>query len=342
MAVKLNFLLSENGTCSQNFPLMEILSHKTRAPPPQKNKRTFDMSTAAGLKEFADGDAALFNGSLMMNLDSEEDFENEFRRLLTEGTSALFTSETSTGNIGSSCIESYTGSYHESRDFITTPVLSEDFYTSPSVDSNSTMKFEEDPLSTILNKQTAPKPAEVKKKRGRPSSLKFKNMQYFEEQSRIHSVKKNTSSTTTSTIIPSQLHMRDRRTDDDNYSPVWIRGRGVDREGLCPLCIPSVWLKIKQSAYWYHMNFYHGICAATGRPYKRPINYRFNYEERNCKRVVEGHCGTCLQWVQLASDFDGSTETRDIEEKINFTTWYKHAQKCHYRTKEFHIPSYFS
>jgi hypothetical protein len=300
------------------------------------------MSTAAGLKEFADGDAALFNGSLMMNLDSEEDFETEFRRLLTEGGVLL------TDTVASSSTESLTQSL--TQDFNTTSILSEDFYTSPSVDSigtsSSTMKFEEDPLSTILNKQKPPKTTEIKKKRGRPSNLKFKSMEYFEEQARMNSSfrpQKKENITSTELIMSSQLRMRDRRSEEDKYSPVWIRGRGVEREGLCPLCNPSVWLKIKQSAYWYHMNFYHGICAATGRPYKRPINYRFNYHEKSCKGVVvEGHCGTCLQWIHLATEFDGEESTESIEEHLQFTAWYKHAQKCHYRTKEFHIPSFFS
>ena len=298
------------------------------------------MSATAGLKEFADGDTALFNGSLMINLNSEEDFEAEFRRLLTEDG-----------------VLSTDGTFTE--DFNTTPALlqadsSDDFYASSSVDTmtttitsiSPTMKFEEDPLSAILNKQQPPKPMEIKKKRGRPSNLKFKSMEYFEEQSRLQSslkiLKPREDYKNSATVIPSQLHMRDRRSEDDKYSPVWIRGRGVDREGLCPLCNPSVWLKIKQSAYWYHMNFYHGISAATGRPYKHPINYRFSYDEKSCKRVVEGHCGTCLQWIHLAADFEGIESTESIEEHLHFTVWYKHAQKCHYRAKEFQIPSYFS
>ena len=250
------------------------------------------MSTAAGFKEFADADAALFDGSLLMNLNTEEDFETEFRRLLTSETRPYESYNTT---------EIYNNISSPAHEFvITTPVLSEDYYPSPSTESKSSkisMKFEEDPLSTILNKQNPPKPAEIKKKRGRPSNLKFKSMEYFEEQSRIQSDRKKDTNSSIS-ILPAQLHLRDRRSEDDKYSPIWIRGHGIDREGLCPLCSPPVWLKIKQSAYWYHMNFFHGICAATGQPYKRPISYRFAYEERNCKRVVEGHCGSCLHWIQ--------------------------------------------
>lgn len=250
------------------------------------------MSSTAGLKEFADGDAALFN---VLNLESQEDFETEFRRLLTE-------------NI-------------PNPDF--TP-----FSDSPTITEQ--VKFEEDPLSTILNntqqQATPPMSKTSKKKRGRPPNLKFKYN--FVNEPKIHK------QTPPQTQMIQQVQMRDRRSEDDKYSPVWIRGRGVDREGLCPLCQhPPVWLKIKQSAYWYHMNFYHGISAATGRPYKLPINYRLSEAKR-----VEGHCATCLKWIVLSTDFDGAS----IQEFDNFTSWYKHAQKCHYRTKEFQKPNYFN
>ena len=291
------------------------------------------MSTTAGLKEFADGDAALFNGSVLMELDSQEDFEAEFRRLLTEG-GVLSTD-------GLSLIDDFNNS---TTTLLQTDPISSDFYASPQdTPVSGLVKFEEDPLSTILNKQQTPKiPTETKKKRGRPSSLKFKNMEYFEEQSRQHqaNLKVLKPKDYPQTINYSQLHMRDRRSEDDKYSPVWIRGRGTEREGLCPLCQPPVWLKIKQSAYWYHMNFYHGISAATGRPYNRPISYRFGLDEKCCKRV-EGHCGNCLQWILLATDYDGDQSSESVEGRLQLTSWYKHAQKCHYRTKEFNIPNYF-
>ena len=41
-----------------------------------------------------------------------------------------------------------------------------------------------------------------------------------------------------------------RRFLGDLYTPSWIRGRGNSREGLCSLCNPPVWFRMKQSAYW--------------------------------------------------------------------------------------------
>lgn len=65
-------------------------------------------------------------------------------------------------------------------------------------------------------------------------------------------------------FIPSSLHltaaikegageamMQAKRFDGDLYTPIWTRGRGNDREGLCMLCEPPRWFKMKQSAYWY-------------------------------------------------------------------------------------------
>jgi Domain of unknown function (DUF4451) len=39
----------------------------------------------------------------------------------------------------------------------------------------------------------------------------------------------------------------------DLYIPFWTRGMGKAKEGLCRLCPPETWLKIKISAYWYHV-----------------------------------------------------------------------------------------
>jgi hypothetical protein len=46
------------------------------------------------------------------------------------------------------------------------------------------------------------------------------------------------------------------REPDDLYSPHWLRGIGIKKEGLCPLCDPvdsstnGVWLKTKTSRFW--------------------------------------------------------------------------------------------
>ena len=71
-------------------------------------------------------------------------------------------------------------------------------------------------------------------------------------------------------LIPSRPIKR--HSPQDLYSPTVVRGGGYLKEGLCPLCSTPTWFKIKQSAYWYHMNFTHGISAMTGLPYEMPSN----------------------------------------------------------------------
>jgi hypothetical protein len=301
-------------------------------------------SLATGLKEFGDGDAALFSGNMLMeHLDSQEDFDSEFRRLLTE-------------EINTS--DQYVETKHTFNSELVSPVshnvsLSSsysigDFYTSPPDEvkvGDDLLRFEEDPLSSHLNATELQKThsGEKKKRRGRPTVLKFKASEYktkppANQFNRFH----QRNNCTTKPAGSATIHLRDRRSEHDRYTPVWIRGRGVEREGLCPLCEPQVWFKIKQSAYWYHMNFFHGISAATGRPYKLPISYRLSPSSRNGFRNVEGHCGSCLHWILIASDWSdgGSTNdaTMDIESSIPMQSWYKHAQKCHHRVREIQIP----
>ncbi len=284
-------------------------------------------ANSAGLKEFGDGDAALFNGNGVLELglqqhqhhqeqiESQEDFEEELHRLLTD------TINTNNLEMSNETILYDTFTFD---DTLTNSNILTPQYTQTQV------KFEEDPLSTVLNyEQQQSVKAEAPRKRGRPPLIKFKTV----------TVHKPTSLAVGQQGEQCHLQLRDRRSDTDFYSPVWIRGRGVEREGLCPLCEPAVWLKIKQSAYWYHMNFFHGISAATNRPYKRPISYRYSSELTSFK--VDGHCGNCLQWIQLVTDYTGDRTTESVERTICFTTWFKHAQKCHYRTREFQIPKDF-
>lgn len=286
-------------------------------------------SKTSGIKEFGDGNVALFNvtgggqDSKCDEIEEQEDFEAEFFRILTD--------EINTNNL-------------ELPPPSDTILLEDTFkFESNSIDVltpksvSNEVKFEEDPLSTVLNKEhqnTVKK--DTPRKRGRPAIIKFKTVTPLNNNNHILTVKHQ------NPLDREHCHlqMRDRRSDSDFYSPVWIRGRGVEREGLCPLCEPVVWLKIKQSAYWYHMNFFHGISAATGKPYKRPISYRYT-PEFDSSFKVDGHCGNCLQWISLVTDYNGDKTTESVERSVCFTSWYKHAQKCHYRTKEFHIPDNF-
>jgi hypothetical protein len=124
--------------------------------------------------------------------------------------------------------------------------------------------------------------------------------------------------------------VRQTRSPDDVYTPRIVRGSGLAREGLCQICKPGVWLKIKQSAYWYHMNFIHGICANTGRPYNPPVETR----EKRCRTVMgleveqfEVRCGQCEKWIVLQKiPVLEKSEPANIEE-CN-PQWWRHAQKC--------------
>lgn len=143
-------------------------------------------------------------------------------------------------------------------------------------------------------------------------------------------------------------HFQPPRSQHDQYTPVWTRGSGSEREGRCAVCQPPVWLKLKQSAYWYHMNYVHGICASTGRPYPEPLRYRISLGRNSDMVKCEGWCGECRAWkgvgsrsreeVSSALDcLDGdylnlttlNLSTDDYKSTFPHTNWYKHCQKQH-------------
>ncbi|RKP18506.1 hypothetical protein ROZALSC1DRAFT_10029, partial [Rozella allomycis CSF55] len=101
------------------------------------------------------------------------------------------------------------------------------------------------------------------------------------------------------------------RFEGDLYSPRWVRNRASKKEGLCRFCRKETWLCLKDSAYWYHVQFHHGICASNGRSFEKPVEYR---EESD--GTIEGFCGHCRCWIQIHS------LTRH-----SLTTWYHHAHK---------------
>jgi hypothetical protein len=145
-----------------------------------------------------------------------------------------------------------------------------------------------------------------------------------------------------------QPHFQPPRFPNDQYTPVWTRGSGSEREGRCSLCQPPVWLKLKQSAYWYHMNYVHGISASTGLPYPEPLKYRLSLGRNSDMVKCEGWCGECKAWKTVGSKcreevaglldcFDGDYLNLAIINISNdtyrsmfpHTNWYKHCQKQH-------------
>ncbi|CAK4033843.1 Hypothetical predicted protein [Lecanosticta acicola] len=103
---------------------------------------------------------------------------------------------------------------------------------------------------------------------------------------------------------------RTRRSDDDEYTASWIRGDGNDRAGWCGIC--RSWHKLKNSAYWYHMHYFHGISCVTGKPFDKPLSWR----QAQGSTGWEALCGGCNQWVSVGRA-DRAT-----------TPYYRHAYRC--------------
>lgn len=134
--------------------------------------------------------------------------------------------------------------------------------------------------------------------------------------------------------VPDDCEIRRARFPDDLYTPRLVRGHGLSREGLCHICNPGVWLKIKQSAYWYHMNFIHGISAITGRPYDPPKDVRTGRSEMIQGEMMdhlEGYCEQCERWVAVEKvpSIDRNPKVYDVV--ASSPSWWRHAQKCNNR-----------
>ncbi|KAK1063813.1 hypothetical protein LTR12_014153 [Friedmanniomyces endolithicus] len=52
---------------------------------------------------------------------------------------------------------------------------------------------------------------------------------------------------------PSHIRRQNPRFEGDLYAALWVSGEGADRIGWCGYC--SSWHKLKDSAYWYHMQY---------------------------------------------------------------------------------------
>ncbi|ORX63252.1 hypothetical protein BCR32DRAFT_298498 [Anaeromyces robustus] len=45
----------------------------------------------------------------------------------------------------------------------------------------------------------------------------------------------------------------------------------MQRKVFCDQCNPGRWLQLKNSAYWYHKQFFHGISSVSGKPFHPPL-----------------------------------------------------------------------
>lgn len=103
------------------------------------------------------------------------------------------------------------------------------------------------------------------------------------------------------------------RYPEDCYTPKWVRYSGQAKEGYCDSCQPGKWLQLKNSAYWYHKQFYHGISSVSGRHFMDPIDQRWGDQD-----AIEGLCHQCRHWISICTS-----------KRKNSVLWYRHAHKCH-------------
>ncbi|KAI9227719.1 MAG: hypothetical protein DHS80DRAFT_260, partial [Piptocephalis tieghemiana] len=107
------------------------------------------------------------------------------------------------------------------------------------------------------------------------------------------------------------------KTRTDLYTPRWLQGQGSFKSGLCPLCPNLRWFRMKFSAYWYHMNFHHGISSHSFLPFPAPTAMRIDRH----RGVKEAFCPKCHEWVLASS-------SKNVAVKVQEIYWWKHAQKC--------------
>lgn len=130
------------------------------------------------------------------------------------------------------------------------------------------------------------------------------------------------------------------RWEGDMYTPQWIRGEREAKEGRCPVCPTEHWFRIKQSAYWYHLNYHHGVSANTGLPYPAPVDFKVQkitgLSETSLR--VSGLCASCREWTIIQTRYlEGAdkykTTGQGLEaliemDQINYMAWYRHCQRC--------------
>jgi hypothetical protein len=116
-------------------------------------------------------------------------------------------------------------------------------------------------------------------------------------------------------MIPRQ---EDPPSTTDLYKPRWVRGKGHDREGWCGRCEGGCWAKLKNSGFWYHRSYTHGISPNTGRAYPPPCQWRLS--DGNPSRW-EGLCDQCGEWLKVDTT------------KKGHNSWFRHVVKCHPKNK---------
>ncbi|RCI01799.1 hypothetical protein CU098_009332 [Rhizopus stolonifer] len=113
---------------------------------------------------------------------------------------------------------------------------------------------------------------------------------------------------------PSAIPRRQKlRYEGDEYTPKWVRYTGQLKEGYCDTCPSGKWLQLKNSAYWYHKQFFHGISSVSGKRFQNPLEQRHGEHDS-----LEGLCHQCQEFVPVCNS-----------KRKNSVLWYRHAHKCH-------------
>ncbi|GAA5989896.1 hypothetical protein JCM5350_006604 [Sporobolomyces pararoseus] len=123
--------------------------------------------------------------------------------------------------------------------------------------------------------------------------------------------------------VPDRIMPRtqDLRFEEDQYTPLWVRQEGKDKEGWCALCPGNgKWLQLKNSAFWYHRQFQHGISSSSGHYFLPPLETRPAAEGSKS----EGLCHMCGEWKPY-QNHKGSSNSAGKGP----TPWFRHAHECH-------------
>lgn len=122
---------------------------------------------------------------------------------------------------------------------------------------------------------------------------------------------------------PLRPRQQNPRFEHDLYTPTWVRGHGNTRSGWCGYC--ASWHTLKDSAYWYHMHFAHGISCATGARLPGPCRFQATVGASRGVGDWEALCGECGRWVLVVAGEKGKT------------AWFRHAYKCNLKGTAAHL-----
>ncbi|KAH8552204.1 hypothetical protein BGW37DRAFT_424487 [Umbelopsis sp. PMI_123] len=102
----------------------------------------------------------------------------------------------------------------------------------------------------------------------------------------------------------------------DQYTPIWVRFQGKQRQGRCEQCVHQnrklQWFKMRTSQYLYHKLNAHGIIHATGRQFAKPVDVIYNVNGTR-----EGWCSHCQKYQVAFSP-------RCRPPMSRWAPWYRH------------------